>query len=187
MRRHHEPGMLRTQPRRELRGDTRRRSKKEEPESPTRTQGCQERDEVNAGDRRADRAALAPGGPNHACTVSQAQVGGFQDPCEFTVPARTHHKLRIDGGDEMMPAAGDELFDATERGLHVDAVDPDPEYASLGAYLRRSSAGLVIGGSATPTISKSRALTTMLGIGVPRLPAKSDRLSPPPTRTRVQV
>ena len=53
----------------------------------------------------------------------------------------------------MMATGIDQLLDVTEGSLHVDAVDPDPEDANLGGYFRSSSAGLVIGGSAIPTIS----------------------------------
>jgi len=185
--RHLEPGMLGPQARRKLRGDTRRRPKEEEPETTTCAHSRKERNEVDTSDRRADRAALAPGRPNHAGSVCKAELGGFQDPGELAVSARPYHKLGIDSGDQVMPGRFDELLDAIEGSLHVDAVDPDPEDANLGGYFRSSSAGLDIGGSAMPTVSKSRALTAVLGIGVPRLPAKSDRLSPPPTRTRVQV
>lgn len=52
-----------------------------------------------------------------------------------------------------MPTGFDEVLDATEGALHVDAVDPDPQDADLVRYLRSSSAGLGIGGSAMPTVS----------------------------------
>ena len=179
--------MLSPQARRKLRGDTGRRPKQEQSEATTRAYGRQERDEVDAGDGRAYPAALAPCGPDHACAVRKTQLSRFQDPRKVAVSARPHHKLGIDGGDEVMPTGLDELLDATKGSLHVDAVDPHPQDANPGAYLRSSSAGLVIGGSVMPTVSKSRAVTTVCGIGAPRLPAKSDRLSPPPTRTRVHV
>lgn len=187
MRRHLESWMLSLQARRKRRGDTGRRPKQEQSETTTRAHTRQEGDEVDAGDGRADPAALALCGPDHAGAVGKTQLSRFQDPREVAVSARPHHKLGIDRGDQVMPTGVDELLDATKGGLHVDAVDPHPKNANLGAYLRSSSAGLVIGGSVMPTVSKSRAVTTVCGIGAPRLPAKSDRLSPPPTRTRVHV
>src|ERR1700682_2373865 len=94
--------MLGPQARRKLRGDARRRSKEEQPETTTRAHGRKERDEVDAGDRRADRAALAPGRPNHAGSVCKAEVGGFQDPGELAVAARPYHKLGVERGGQGM-------------------------------------------------------------------------------------
>src|ERR1700687_4273125 len=90
--------MLGPQARRKFGGDARRRSKEEQPETTTRAHGRKERDEVDAGDRRADRAALAPGRPNHAGSVCKAEVGGFQDPGELAVAAPPYHKLRVGSG-----------------------------------------------------------------------------------------
>jgi hypothetical protein len=179
------------QARRKLLGDTGCRPEQEEPETTARAHRRQRWDEVDACDRRVQPAALAPRRPNDACAVGQAKVGRFQDAGEVRVFARPHDELRIHRGDEVMAAGLDELFDAAERRLHVDAVDADPQDADLGqqdtSYFASRGAGLFIGGMSMPTVSKVSAVTTVCGIGAPRLVANSGSPSPPPTRTRVQV
>lgn len=187
MRRHLEPRLLSLQARSKLRSNTWRRPKEEEPESTARAHCRQERDEVDAGYRSADPAAVAPGSPDHACAVRQAQVGGFQDPGKVGVSARPHHEFRIDRGDQVVAAGIDKLLDTAEGTRHVDAVDPDPQDPNFSAYFGRSAAGLFIGGSSMPTVSKFSAVTMVCGMGVPRLAANSGSASPPPTRTRVHV
>src|SRR6202171_2102693 len=94
--------MLGPQARRKLRGDTRRRPKEEEPETTTCAHSRKERNEVDTSDRRADRAALAPGRPNHAGSVCKAEVGGFQDPGELAVAGTPYHQLGIASGGHVV-------------------------------------------------------------------------------------
>src|SRR5438309_907562 len=151
----------------ELVRDSRPGAEQEEAEAAARAHRRDRLDQVDARNRAAKHAALAPGGPDDAGAIGQAKLCGGEHPGKLGVVLRPHHELWVHRCDEVEAAFVNEVLEPLERFVHVQAVDPYPK-----------NSGLVQDGS---TSRVEIVVDAMLG---PRLVMNSCSDSPPPTRTR---
>jgi glycosyltransferase involved in cell wall biosynthesis len=115
----------------ELRSHARRGSQQEQSEVPSGTERSQWQDQVGAGHRLSDHAALPAGCPHDTAAIGKAEVRGLKDPRELVVGPCAHHELRVDGGHEVVTALVDELRDSLDCCVHVQAIDSHAEHAGL--------------------------------------------------------
>ena len=135
MRRHLEIRVVAAQTRGELHRHARRGSEQEKSKVPPGTERCQRQDKVGAGHRLAHRAPLPAGCPHHTAAIGKAEVRCLEHTRELVVGPRPHHELRVDGGHLVVTALVDELRDALECGVHVQAIDSHAEDPGLVHWL----------------------------------------------------
>jgi len=102
----------------------------EQEETPThfRRPLGERRDQVDAGDPRGERAALAAGGPGHAPAVGEAESGVLEQAVEGRVAPRQHDEFRIHGRDQVVAPGGQQLLDPVQRAFAVEVVDAHAEH-----------------------------------------------------------
>jgi len=131
VRGHLEAWVLCAESRGQVGRDAGARAQEEESEFPARAHRRQRLDEIDSGDGRVQWAALPARRPDHAGSVRQAQVGRLEHTREVVVLTSTHHKLRIDRRDQVMPAAVHHRLDSLEGAVHIDAVHPHAQHSGL--------------------------------------------------------
>ena len=97
--------------------------------------------ERHAGHAAGDVPAAQPTRDHHADAVRHVQPGAFQKALKCGIPARLHHKLRVNRGDVRTYPALRPGIDPRRGVAQVDAVNPRAEDAKLDGAQRLGLSG----------------------------------------------